>query len=151
MVNDENSAPLLLGKFDERTELPSYLVCRVDPRFLSDICRQRVKDDELGVRFADSLQQTLVGKAQVFFLLADEDQSVRVASCLDKAGHDGIVCIVLRGLVDDIDRLLTAAIRERHRLAPAEHCGEVQHKGAFPVTGIALQDRYLAVGDIRIP
>lgn len=38
MVNDENSTPLLLGKLDERTELPPYLVCRVDPRFLSDIC-----------------------------------------------------------------------------------------------------------------
>ena len=124
-----------------------------DPRPVEDDMRGTViaVDDKLCFGLSDGFQQLLVGKAQILFLLIDEQQPVRIAACGNKAGNDRIVCVVLCGLVNDIDRFCALAVGKGHWLAPCQHCGKLQNQGAFAVTGVALQDRDLTIRNIRIP
>ena len=117
-----------------------------------DIRGKRVKDQHPCARFPDSGEDTPIVKGQRTFLFADEQQAFSVPVRFDEAGHNGIVRIVLRGLIDDADRLMRLSrIRERQRLTPCQKGGDCQHKGAFPVAGVALQQRDLAVWNERIP
>ena len=100
---------------------------------------------------SDGCQQSLIRKAQILFLLIDKQQSVCISACGNKAGKNRIVCVVLCGLVNDIDRFCTLAVGKGHWLAPCQNCGKLQNQGAFAVTGVALQDRDLAIRNIRIP
>ena len=99
MVDDKDSAPPLSGDLDEGTELPSDLVGGVDTRFLPDVGGEGVEDDEPCARLPDCLDQPFIRERQIPLLFTDEQQVFRVAPGADEAGDDGIVGIVLTGLV----------------------------------------------------
>ncbi len=151
VVDDEDGAPLFPGDLDEGAELPPHLVGGVDTRFLPDVGGEGVKDDKPCAGLSDGLYQPFIGKGEIPLLLADEQQALRVAPGADEPGDDGIIGVVLAGLVDDVDGGLACAVREGHGLAPAQHGGEVEDKGAFAVPGVPLHHRDLAKGDVGIP
>lgn len=151
VVDDEDGAPLFPGDLDEGAELPPYLVGGVDTRFLPDVGGEGVKDDKPCAGLSDGLYQPFIGEGQIPLPLADEQKPLRVAPGADEPGDNGIIDVVLAGLVDGVDGGLACAVRERHGLAPAQHGGEVEDKGTFAVPGVPLHHRNLTKGDVGIP
>ena len=151
MIDDDDSAPGFFRYADKAVEAWADFVGGVDLT-VPDIRGKRVKDQHPCARLSDSGEDTPIVKGQRAFLFADEQQAFSVPVRFDEAGDNGIVRIVLRGLIDDADRRRRLSrFRKWQRLAPCEQGGDCQHKGAFPVAGVALQQRDLAVWNERIP
>ena len=105
-------------------------------------------------QFGDTIKyiDTVIPEGQALFVLLDEDESVAVTASRIKSRHNGIVCIVLGGLIDNCHRLAALVlIGKGKRRSLGKQSGKRKHQLTLAVAGIALQQRHLAEGDIGMP
>ena len=152
MGDDDDGAAGVLGNSNQVVELGSRFVGIVHRAGVTDIRTHRVENQQLGVVLLHGFTDTVIPEGQALFVLLDEDESVAVTASRIKSRHNGIVCIVLGGLVDDGHRLaLFVLIVKGQRRTLGKQSGKRKHQLTLAVAGVALQQCDLAEGDIGIP
>ena len=152
MGDDNDGAAGVLGNGNQVVELSSCFVGVVHRAGVTDIRTHRVENQQLGVVLLHSFTDTVIPEGQALFVLLDEDESVAVTARRIKSRHNGIVCIVLGGLVDDGHRLgMFLLICKGKRCSLGKQSGKRKHQLTLAVAGVALQQCDLAEGDIGIP
>ena len=152
MGDDNDGAAGVLGNGNQVVELGSRLVGIVHRASVSDIRTHRVEDQQLGVVLLHGFTDAIVSKGQALFVLLDEDEPVSITTCRIKPRHNGIVCIVLGGLIDNCHRLAALVlIGKGQRRSLGKQSGKRKHQLTLAVSGVALQQCDLAEGDIGIP
>ena len=133
-------------------ELSSCFVGVVHRASVTDIRTHRVEDQQLGVVLLHGFTDTVISEGQALFVLLDEDEPVPITARRIKSRHNGIVCIVLGGLIDNGHRLAALVLIGKGQLRTlGNQSGKRKHQLTLAVAGVALQQCDLAEGDIGIP
>ena len=152
MGDDDDGAAGVLGNGNQVVKLGSRFVGVVHRAGVTDIRTHRVENQQLGVVLLHGFTDTVIPEGQALFVLLDEDESVAVTICRIKSRHNGIVCIVLGGLIDNGHRLAALVlIGKGKRCSLGKQSGKRKHQLTLAVSGVALQQCDLAERNIRIP
>ena len=126
-----------------------HLVGTVHIHTLSKVSLHRIEDKHLGTALHDGFFNSFVQHMQRFFFLANIDDAFLVCACFYETRLDGIVETVLCRLIDH--RYGCNGIHIRQRRSGGAGGGKAEREGCFAFSRIAVYDRQLTEGNIRIP
>lgn len=125
MGDDNDGAAGVLGNGNQVVKLGSRFVGVVHRAGVTNIRTHRVENQQIGVVLLHGFTDTVIPKGQALFVLLDEDEPVSITTCRIKSRHNGIVCFVLGGLIDNGHRQREAVLpwkAKRQEKASAYSC-----------------------------
>jgi len=135
--NQQNSAACSLRYLSQPHEDGPDFVRPVHVHIGTEICLDRVDDDQSGVVLDDGFFNSFVRKRQLHIAVVNDKHTVKVCTRFDQAGLDRIAQTVLGGLIDHVERFQTFHVG--HQLSVGAGGGKVHGKIGLALTGISLQ------------
>ena len=147
--NQQNSAARSLRYLSQPHEDGAHFVCPVHIHVGTEICLNRVDDDQSGVVLDNGFFNSFIGERQLHIAVINDQHPVKVCTGFDQAGLDRIAQTVLCGLVDHVEGL--HALHVGQQLSVGAGSGKVHGKVGLALARIALQNTELSKRQIRFP
>ena len=149
MPDQQNSAACSLRYLSQPHKDGTHFVCPVHIHVGTEICLDRVDDDQSGVVLDNGFFNLFIGERQLHIAVINDQHPVKVCPGFDQAGLDRIAQTVLCGLVDHVEGF--HALHVGQQLSVGAGGCKVHGKVGLALARIALQHAELSKGKIRFP